>query len=300
MALYSSKTSIAPPNKAWAQQQLLNQQNVFSAQTYPGSGVSGGPAYNPPQLFEGEGHNAEIEKRLRSLIPDKPIITDFVSASADDVIQVLGDTDPMFGRSLTSLAEALLSCAPDPRSGYHYQLTWTGLFFQMPKVFAMPDRIGTSYVGLALLDHWAAKDKRFAPYVDAYIDEEVRKRIAADCFAFGMGHMPKWIKDAIAHGEKLRRRWEQKEAQRQAVEMERRRQEEMARQSYYNQINQQVIQQQLQPIWTTGTGISTPPAIGTGISMTNLAQSIANSSLPPSQKGSLLQQLTGGLFKNGN
>ena len=286
MAILYSNSSINPPNTPpWS----ASQQNILSSQTYTGGPVSGSGSRN---FFDGEGHNPEIEKKLRSLIPENPVITEFVAASSDDVIQVMGDVEPFFGRSLTALAEALLSCAPDPRSGYHYQLAWTGLFFEMPKVFAMPDRIGTSYVGLALLDHWAAQNKRFASYVHAYVDQEVRDRIAADCFAFGMGHMPKWIKDAIAHGEKLKRRWQEKEAQRQAVAMEHLRQEQMQRQRYYsqlNQLNQQITQQQLQTWASTSNGLT----------QANLVQSIATSSMSSGQRASLLSQLSG-LFKNGS
>lgn len=51
-------------------------------------------------------------------------------------------------------------------------------------------RCRLTIAGLALLDHWAAKNKKFAPFVKAFVSTKARKEIATDCCAFVLGAEP--------------------------------------------------------------------------------------------------------------
>jgi hypothetical protein len=190
-------------------------------------------------LISGIGHSREIETKLRSLMPKKTQERDFNPTGTEEAIAALGDVEPMFGHSVTGLAETLLRCAPDPREGHNTSLVQTGLFYGVFGIYGMPDRIRTTYSGLALLDYWASKHKAFAPYVDCYIQQEVRDNIADDCFTLSLGKMPKWIKDAVAHGEKVKQRYALRLNRQQTIKWER--QQAELQKMYQNQmINHQI------------------------------------------------------------
>lgn len=183
--------------------------------------------YRPLLLVE--GNDDDVETMLRGMVrKDDGGYIPFVSGSTEEAIEILGDIPLFNGFAMKPLPEALLRGVLSPLTGFNYELASTGLFYLVPGLLGHAGRIRTSYCGLKLLDHWASLNKRFAPFVDAFASDDVRKDIAADCHTLAMGKMPKWIKDDIEKANKIWNRYSGKVSRKKAIE-ERRLQVELAR-----------------------------------------------------------------------
>ncbi len=187
---------------------------------YPGSVLSGkniNQVYQDDHAILIQGDSIETSDILRSMMEK----SEFVTLSSEDAIAKLGNVDPMKDGHPNGIAEALRRCAPSAREGYLRSVSGTGLFYALPKMFSKADRIRTTYSGVALLDHWAEKHKRFAPFVDAYLPDWVRSQIASECVDLGFGKMPKWIKEELDHCEKLQKRHHDKVMREMAIKQQR-------------------------------------------------------------------------------
>lgn len=132
----------------------------------------------------------------------------FNMQTTENVIEVFGNYNPLYGGKPRKLATWLLNGAAS-RSGYNGQLISAGLAYKLSHVCKRRKTgIRTSLVGLTLLDHWALKFPRFKLFVDAYVTEASRRKIAADSFDLSIGVMPLEWRRAQEFNEKF----EQEEA----------------------------------------------------------------------------------------
>lgn len=139
-----------------------------------------------------------IEKKLTKLVGLAEIKhfseMNFFHLSEDSAIEVLGSYNPLYAGSPKKLTERLLKGAAG-QIRFHHLLPQTGLFYQTPTLTGVrAPRMLTSYAGLCLLDHWAKKFPRFAPFVTAYVPVSMRRRICADCVDMVLGKVPTWMR----------------------------------------------------------------------------------------------------------
>jgi hypothetical protein len=120
--------------------------------------------------------------------------------------------------------------------------------------YVVPAEIGvrkyrqrTSAAGLALLDFWAEKYPKFAPFVTAFVHKKDREEIKLECFDFTMGNMPlsyrqkeKANKENLLRAQGKKYRKDQRIRMKQEVEEQRRRQQ----QEYFD-MQQNLAQQQM-------------------------------------------------------
>lgn len=169
----------------------------------------------------------------------------FNMQTTGNVIEVFGDYNPIYGGKPKKLAMWLLNGAAG-RSRFNSRLIASGLAYKLSHVCKRRKTgIRTSLVGLTLLDHWALKFPRFKLFVDAYVTEASRRKIAADSFDLSIGVMPLEWRRAQEFNEKFELEeammMRQQAAAQQAASM----------QQVYGQLIQQqqyqFIQQQMQP-----------------------------------------------------
>lgn len=119
-----------------------------------------------------------------------------------DAIAVFGHLKPMFNGRPQKWCEMLLRAAPSPAQSYsktatHYyrQASSAGLFFVHPSIIGRArTRYRLTAAGMMLLDHYAAKHKKFAPFVEAYLPQKARDEINEMCCDMIMGIRPPIIR----------------------------------------------------------------------------------------------------------
>lgn len=131
--------------------------------------------------------------------------------TVEEAVQMFGDYNPIYAGKPKKLAYWLLNGAAG-RTTFNGRLIAAGLAYATPSLIGVR-KTGTmtSYVGLGLLDHWAERFPRFKPFVDAFVTQKMRRKIASDCYDFSLGVYPKDWRDAEVKNKDLLIKWEARE-----------------------------------------------------------------------------------------
>lgn len=196
----------------------------------------------------------ELTKRSPLSLPEK--VSEYFVSRGGDAIAVFGNTNPLYNGRPNQLAATMLqlASAPDRRAPGIMRLKNMGLVFSMPFIAGKRKiTFRLSSEGVALLDHWANRYKRFRPFVDAYLTKKARKEIACLCIDLQLGVLPAEFDTMLAeHGRRMiaieRKRIEEVRKQ-----VEAQQQLEAERNEAYFKLQQQAnmrITSGAQPIWT--------------------------------------------------
>lgn len=170
--------------------------------------------------------------------------------TVDEAVEVFGNYNPVYAGKPKKLAYWLLNGAAG-RTTFNGRLIAAGLAYATPSLIGVR-KTGTmtSYVGLALLDHWAEKFPRFKPFVAAFVTQKMRRKIASDCYDFSLGIYPKDWRDAEVKNKDLLIKWEAREYRKlkkqEAANRELAKQQQaMTLLAQQGMLNQQYAQQQM-------------------------------------------------------
>lgn len=125
----------------------------------------------------------------------------FVATSGADLIDALGNVNPMRTgmpiKSITMLLESVpyrYTCRSVTATMIANQGVACGLFYALDSIPGVRKKgVRLSAGGLMLLDYWATKYKKFAPFVDAYVTPKARKEITLDCTTLAFNIAPEWV-----------------------------------------------------------------------------------------------------------
>lgn len=138
----------------------------------------------------------DIDKKLAMLASKAKALQDergiflYYNVSAEEAIEALGKYNPMYSNRPKKLAKMLLEMAASSARG-GYGLVQTGLVYPIPMLIGVrASRHRATAAALGLLDYWAGKFPKFAPFVDAYVHKKGREEIIVDCVDMAMGNRP--------------------------------------------------------------------------------------------------------------
>lgn len=179
------------------------------------------PVPNMPFVGHKKGHRIpEVDRRLGKLWvthgTENKVFAFYRHADEDKVIEALGDYNPLYSGRPKHLAMALLYAAAGRDSTRKaYMLQNAGLTYCLPSLVGVRKRaVRTSAVGLKLLDHWAAKFPKFAPFVAAFVTKKARKEIICDCVDFSLDMLPACYREAEEKNKLYQVKWEAREYRR--------------------------------------------------------------------------------------
>lgn len=158
-----------------------------------------------------------LDKKINSLVAmanntvtpeNQSVFHIFRYNTVDNAISVFGNYNPLYAGKPKWLAMKLLEGAAG-RARINGRLLVSGLVYKTPMLIGVrKSGMHTSYVGLALLDHWAEKFPRFKAFVDAYVSKKMRRKIASDCFDLSLNIAPKEWADAETLNKVYLTKWE--------------------------------------------------------------------------------------------
>lgn len=182
---------------------------------------------NMPFVGHGKGHRIpEVDRRLGKLWvtngSDSKVFAFYRHADEDKVIEALGDYNPLYAGRPKHLAMALLYAAGGRDSTKKaYILQNAGLTYRLPHLVGVrKGGVRTSAVGLKLLDYWAEKFPKFAPFVTAFVTKKARKEIICDCVDFVLDMFPASFREAEEKNKLYQVKWEAREYRRMKKEAE--------------------------------------------------------------------------------
>lgn len=209
------------------------------------------PVPNMPFVGHKPGHRIpEVDRRLGKLWvthgTENKVFAFYRHADEDKVIEALGDYNPLYSGRPKHLAMALLYAAAGRDSTRKaYMLQNAGLTYCLPSLVGVRKRaVRTSAVGLKLLDHWAEKFPKFAPFVAAFVTKKARKEIICDCVDFSLDMFPACFREAEEKNKLYQVKWEAREYRR--IKKEEAEKKAMEERIKYEQMRMQQAQMQAQ------------------------------------------------------
>lgn len=209
------------------------------------------PVPNMPFIGHGKGHRIpEVDRRLGKLWvthgTENKVFAFYRHADEDKVIEALGDYNPLYSGRPKHLAMALLYAAAGRDSTRKaYMLQNAGLTYCLPSLVGVRKRaVRTSAVGLKLLDYWAEKFPKFAPFVAAFVTKKARKEIICDCVDFSLDMFPACFREAEEKNKLYQVKWEAREYRR--IKKEEAEKKAMEERIKYEQMMMQQRQMQAQ------------------------------------------------------
>ena len=134
----------------------------------------------------------EVKRKLRRKSePQQGIDWYYEHHTCEEVIEVLGWWNPIYGGRPKKFVQMLLDGIPSPVAGKG--MHWKGLglmYFTPPVVGRSRSKNRTSVAGLALLKHWASQYPGFKKFLDAYHDPKMETQITLDCIDLALGTFP--------------------------------------------------------------------------------------------------------------
>ncbi len=131
-----------------------------------------------------------LETALYSLRKSGDDTTSFNAISGDRLIEALGWHNPVFRDKPTKFAYRLLNALS-------YGVKDGGLLCKAGLYYSIPGIIGckrgtcrTSMASIKLMEYWAEKRPRFAPFLAAFLTEKAKTEIALHCVDLMMGNRP--------------------------------------------------------------------------------------------------------------
>lgn len=206
---------------------------------------------NMPFIGHKKGHRIpEVDRRLGKLWvthgTENKVFAFYRHADEDKVIEALGDYNPLYSGRPKHLAMALLYAAAGRDSTRKaYMLQNAGLTYCLPALVGVRKRaVRTSAVGLKLLDYWAEKFPKFAPFVAAFVTKKARKEIICDCVDFSLDMFPACFREAEEKNKLYQVKWEAREYRR--IKKEEAEKKAMEERIKYEQMRMQQAQLQAQ------------------------------------------------------
>lgn len=147
-----------------------------------------------------------ITKKLIELASRASTVNVYYSkVSEEDVIEVLGSEKPIWrGRPKKWLSSMLWMANYSPARYNAFHMQRAGLYYTTPAVLGIHR---TNYhltpVGFMLLDHLAAKNSKFEPFVKAYVSRETRDEAIDKCSDFLLGIVPPDYQKRIKKNEEV-------------------------------------------------------------------------------------------------
>lgn len=143
------------------------------------------------------------------------------------IIATMGKLNPVYNGRPQVWANIFLNAGNATRSRSKTAAFWyhffymRGLFYKFPPVpMRQATRFRLTVAGLDLMDHWAKERPRFAKFVDAYIDDKMRREIATDCTMLHIGTLPPSIDKLRAMFDKWHARATRHDMERERVKLQ--------------------------------------------------------------------------------
>ena len=137
-------------------------------------------------------------------------------ANIDDIINAVGNSSPIYNNTLRNehlvllmAAQSVLTFSTLARysNGSIYILVNHQLLEEIPHIPGIKSkRLFLSYKGFQLLDHWNKKYKRFQPYYNAFVNEDIRGKAKEYSVIRLMGGVHKDVKEIAEINTELNRK----------------------------------------------------------------------------------------------
>lgn len=181
----------------------------------------------------------------------------YKAISADSLIELLGDYNPLYAGRPKKHVETLLKMA-HPIASTPMMYTFYvrgGLAFRIPYLPGRrKTRLRLTAAGIKLLDHWAEKHRRFKPFVDAYLPNKARKEINLACIDFEFGSLPAFIREDLKKQAELSAKMDAEKLKAQMIEMQKYIYDQQYIQQYQSMLSQ--VGQGVNQLWNQAAGTS--------------------------------------------